>query len=171
MSAQLYQRENAIMLLALLLGMFIGPASAVTTTCQGVTITPGSNDRVLCSKKFLGSGICTGQATLATLVDDKSFPNGHYVTPWEPSSISIVGVELFDVGGTVNQYMVAGNSFTPDVMVWHDVGHRRTVNWFPAGTSMQFPPSTLNPPHLDLHVACTGGGQYQVYYTIYYTVP
>ena len=146
------------------------PAEAAT--CQGVTVTSGSSDRLLCSKNLYGSGTCTGQDTLAVLKDGDGWPGSPYVTPWEPTSISIVGISMVDLGGNINQYAFAGNSYTPDVMFGHPLISRAASVFFPPGTSMPFPASAgAKPPHLDAHISCTGGGTFQIFYTIFYTVP
>jgi hypothetical protein len=147
-------------------------STAEAATCQGTAITSGSSDRLLCSKNFYGSGTCSGQDTLAVLKDADGWPNLPYVPPWEPSSISIVGIAMVDLGGTVNQYAFAGNSYTPDIMFWHPLTSRAASVFFPPGTAMPFPASGgANPPHLDAHISCTGGGTFQIFYTIFYTVP
>src|SRR5262249_9169691 len=145
--------------------------AAHAATCQGQTINPQSSDRVLCSKTFYGRGTCTGD-TLAVLQDSDGFPNAEFVHPWESSSISIVGIATVDLIGNVDRYAGAGNSYDRDIMHWHNVGTRTSQTFYPAGTSFQFPASATPPPaHIDLHVFCTGGAEYEMQYTIFYTVP
>jgi hypothetical protein len=138
-------------------------------TCQGQTINPQSSDRVLCSKTFYGRGTCTGD-TLAVLQDSAGFPNAQFVHPWESSSTSIIGIITVDLIGNVDRYASAGNSYNPDIMHWHNVGTRTSQTFYSAGMSFQFPPRGSG-AHIDLHVFCTGGAEYEMQYTIFYTVP
>lgn len=164
---------NLVVKILFLIALAAGFASteASAATCQGTTITPGSSDRLLCTKTFYGTGTCNSSDQLATLTDSTGWPNSTLVPPWEPSSISIVGGAIVDLGGNVNSYAFGGNSYTPDVMLWYSPRGGTSPYFFPAGTSMQFPASGgSSPPHLDLHVSCSSG-TFAMFYTIYYTVP
>ena len=161
---------------ALAVGTFLGlssidVASAAATTCQGVTISPASSDRLLCSKNFYASGTCTGGDVLAKLADNAGFPNTQFVTPWELGPISIVGISFLDLQGNLAAgYVLAGNSYTPDIMAAFS-GNRANTVFFPSGMSFQFPGPSATPPHIDLHTTCAPGSNFQGFYTIFYTVP
>jgi hypothetical protein len=56
-----------LFLVALAAGLASTEASAAT--CQGTSITPGSSDRLLCTKTFYGTETCNSSDQLATLTD------------------------------------------------------------------------------------------------------
>ena len=122
-----------------------------------------------CSKTFHGSGKCTGNEVLARLKDSNGWPDSEFVRPWEPYAIKIVGVQLVMFEGTP-QYMLAGNSYVPDIMAKGGPKDTRVSDFYPNGYGFLFPAAKPNgkQPHIDLHVSCLGGGSFQVYYTVYY---
>lgn len=139
--------------------MPIAAKAGSPTTCLGRTITPGSATSLLCSNTFAGFGKCNGQDQIAILA-----------TPWEPASITIVGVSYVQFGNAVGlQYMFSGNGYTPDVMLMSGPGQSAASVMFPQGTGFQLPPRGQG-GHVDLHISCTGGS-FQTNLTIYYTVP
>jgi hypothetical protein len=122
-----------------------------------------SAETKLCSRTFYGAGVCDGQ-------DHLPIAEG----PWEAVPIEIVGVGVallhtaprapdFQAG-----YIMAGNSYSPDVMLLH-LGEGSETVMFPSGLSFFFPGKPADPPaHIDAHVACSGGGSYQAWLVIYY---
>jgi hypothetical protein len=110
------------------------------------------------------------------------------VNPWESVPINIRCVEIvFLPTSPVSPmtYLFAGNSYSPDPMLWaipSPTGAAYARSCFPQGTSMAFPAAAnsaaankpgmnnLNLPRLDLHVrGGPSGVGYQAYLTIYYT--
>lgn len=110
------------------------------------------------------------------------------VNPWEPVSINIhcVQVIFLPTGPlTPTSHIFAGNSFSPDIMVWmvpSPTGGASGKMCYPPGTAFPFPAMAAGAadnkpgqnnfalPHLDVHVQ--GGPpnvNYQVYLSVWYT--
>jgi hypothetical protein len=140
--------------------MLSSPAAAgVAQTCQGKTLTPGNNTVLLCSKNFYAAGTCTGGDQVPL-----------YTAPWEQGPITIIGTEITVFQGASDlQYAFTGNSVNADVMGMLGAGQSHGLTMFPAGYGFQFAPIG-NMPHIDLHIACSSG-PFQLFQTIYYTVP
>lgn len=129
---------------------------------------------LLKSHTIFASGPCTGQDVV-----------GAADYGWEPGPITVLGAEIVVMGDTTDlQYAFAGNSYTPDVMVWLGTGMNRVVNMFPSGTGMAFPaentPEAQPAPglkplhHIDFHYSCAvppgQSATFQGFETIYYVL-
>ena len=109
------------------------------------------------------------------------------VNPWEPVSINILCVQVivlpYENPGSYF-YAFAGNSFSPDVMVWgvsEGNGAIGSKLCYPPGTAFPFPAAGQNAPenkpgqnnfaepHLDVHVMGNSSVQYQAYLEVWYT--
>jgi hypothetical protein len=110
------------------------------------------------------------------------------VNPWESVPIDIRCVQIIFAPSTAmpsSAYVFAGNSSTPDVMLWavpQPNGGAEGHMCYPEGTAMPFPAATSPAasngpgqnnfalPHLDVHVyGYAPGASYQVYLTVWYT--
>lgn len=109
------------------------------------------------------------------------------VNPWKPVSINIqcVQIVLLTAAPPPQTYAFAGNSFSPDVLVWtvpYSGGSGDGKMCYPAGSAMPFPAAAPGAPankpgqnnfalpHLDVHVygAASSVG-YQAYLEVWYT--
>jgi hypothetical protein len=156
----------------------IGASFQVEAGCQGTNFD-------FCSKTFHATAQCDGQDQLASISrnhctrDSKACyqcENGKdcpLIEAWEPTAITIVGVEITILGGSsALQYAYAGNGYHPNQMAFLGAGQSHTRNFFPAGTGFNLPPSGAQ-GYINLHVSCLPevAKQVQAWYTIYYTVP
>ena len=94
--------------------------------------------------------------------------------PWEPVAIEIVGVTVgLKIWGPGERgYIFAGNSYSPDVMLFH-VGEGSETVMFPKGLSFYLPPKAAHVDasvHVDEHVLCWGDKAYYAWLVIYYTL-
>jgi hypothetical protein len=112
------------------------------------------------SKTLWYGGTCNAQDQVPAMYE-----------PWEPVPINIVGVEVAVFQGTLD-YLLTGNSYSPDIMMAMGKGMTRGVTFFPPGLAFPFPAATGQPDphtHIDAHVSCPTGGAYQFFQVIYYT--
>ena len=121
------------------------------------------SETTLCSQIFYGSGVCDGTDQVPILE-----------RPWEPVAIEIVGVTvgLKIWGAGERGYIFAGNSYSPDVMLFH-VGEGSETVMFPKGLSFYLPPKAAHVDasvHVDEHVLCWGDKAYYAWLVIYYTL-
>src|SRR5262249_32704149 len=117
---------RTIIVLVLLL---ISSVQAPAADCHG-------SETTLCSNIFSGSGICDGTDQVSILAP-----------PWEPLPIEIVGVAVgLKIWGAGDRgYIFAGNSYSPDVMLFH-VGDGSETVMFPKGLSFYLPTKMLAAP-------------------------
>jgi hypothetical protein len=66
-------------------------------------------------------------------------PGRWHIDPWEPTPITIRGVELVVVRGPTPTWLMAGNGIDPDAMAVMASPERHVMNRFPAGTGMSIP--------------------------------
>lgn len=145
--------------LAAIFSVLIAPAQA------GDVCKPG----VLCSRTFYASGPCDGKDHLAALRYQNE-PASALIKPWESTPISIVGYRVtltYPAHGL--QYMLAGNSYSPDIMGGVGADRLTDGEFFPSGLSFPFPAAGVD-AHLDLHYDCTGATPLQGFYVVYYTL-
>jgi hypothetical protein len=157
----------------------LGVSQAQALNCRPQWPTPPSTS-LYCSASWAFVGTCTGADMVynwsangtSAGQGNADHPGAWHVMPWEPEPITIRGVELSVTGGPTPSWLMAGNGFVPDAMLFL-VGEKHGRHDFPAGTGMPVP-VTADPTHqyLDLHGSCpAGGGTIVVVYTVYYTVP
>src|SRR6185503_9613251 len=163
---------------AVAIGLCLAAASPLRAGCQGT-------DSNFCSKTFHASAPCDGQDQLASIGKNhclrgpkncnycESGQNCPLIEAWEPTQITIVGVEITILEGIgALQYAYAGNGYHPNQMAFVGAGQSHTRQFFPAGTGFKLPPSGT-PGYINLHISCLpkASAQVQAFYTIYYTVP
>jgi hypothetical protein len=139
-------------------------ATQTVQTCQGLAIQT-AGVKLLCSRTFLATGNCSGHDELATLEGPPGSHPEKLVQPWEAFSIAVIGVQITLIEGTA-QYLMAGNSYTPDVMNMLGPGEKSRANFFPARTAFRLP-AMGSAGHLDLHYACVDG-TIKAYLTVFY---
>lgn len=97
------------------------------------------------------------------------------ILPWAEQQVTIRGIELTELSGPDFEWMMAGNGFVNDMMMFTGRGERHGRHDFPAGTGMPIQgrndPRDASHEHIDLHAQCREAGHAVVYYTIYYTIP
>jgi hypothetical protein len=127
--------------------------AAQPQSCQGQTISVGG-DKLLCSRTFRASGICDATDRLAMLEASGNAAT-QLVDPWEPFPITIVGYRIVIIEGTM-QYVLAGNSYTPDIMGSLAEAESSHGDFYPPGIGFAFPAAAEASPqiHLDLHYSC-----------------
>jgi len=114
------------------------------------------------SVNFYAHGVCDGSDQVAN--------NLYPASQISPGPIMITGVDLeaffSGAAGQQIQYGFAGNSDPTDgdIMVWIDPTTRLGHKEFSNGTGMQLLPGD----HVDFHMSCTGGGEFQGFETIYF---
>lgn len=168
------------------IGLF-GPVTVALYLATGVPAQAGcqGTDFNFCSKTFLATARCDGQDQLASIARNhcplgpkacyqcESGENCPLIEAWEPTPITIVGVEITILeGSNALQYVYAGNGYHPNQMAFLGAGQSHTRQFFPPGTGFKLPPSgTLG--YINLHVSCLpqAAAQVQAFYTLYYTVP
>ena len=149
----------ATMRLLLAVVILIGAHFAVEAGCQGTSFN-------FCSKTFYATAPCDGQDQLASIARNncprgpktcmqcESGENCPLIEAWEPTAITIVGVEITVLGGrSALQYAYAGNGYHPNQMAFLGAGESHTRNFFPAGTGFKLPPAGT-PGYINLHVSC-----------------
>jgi hypothetical protein len=111
---------------------------------------------------------------------------GFIELPWEPVPIVIVGVSvshmiqaersflarLFGLPETSHAYAAAGssNEADGDILSPHVIGDASETLMYPPGTGFDFPAAGGKaPPHIDVHLYCTGAGNHQAWVTVFYT--
>lgn len=165
----------------------------LTNTILGILVIYLANHahaQTLYSKAFYGdsTGAYINASCSLTNNCDVAF-DGHdaipiLVNPWESVSITIQCVQIVlmpDGPLAARDYAFAGNSITPDVMIWGTNIAGGAINakqCFPAGMGMPFPagPYTNGPgqnnfalPHLDVHIMGTDQVSFQAYLIVWYT--
>jgi len=127
----------------------------------------------MCSRTFYGAGTCAGGDQLVALKDGSPEVTANLlVPPWENEAISIIGIEvvIFETPRYI-AYVYAGNASSPNQMMW--MGPQQTHDRVFYSNGLGFRVAPIGTPghhHIDLHISCTGG-PFQLYYTLYYTMP
>ncbi len=168
-----------------------GPVMAV---CAGQQYLTGPDGRIFCEQHWSGQANCTGfdqlplgagpvgpQPTKIILPVDPG-PGG-VVPPWEPHPISIYGWRLrFEAVPTSSDgsevpkvtagYAFLGNSYVHDTMGALDIVHKNEdAQFYSNGFHFQFPDSSQQSAHIDVHVRCNPHGlRYEVTGFVYYEV-
>jgi len=165
-------------------------ARAASYSCEGQAI-PNSGRLIGVCTKTVGSfsGVCGRPVYPYSDWQDVVW----YVTPWEKSSITIISAHATIVltGGSPGDRFLGfmiGNSYSPDPVVpytytWGKGTDLLTISdgfTFPAGYGMLFPPPSTPAQikargwpadyHIDLHLVCTAGINYQGYVVVDYVV-
>lgn len=108
------------------------------------------------SYNFYASGPCNGQDYVVVQ------------NAWLPNPIHIVGVEITVFEGWEGlQYAFAGNSWSPDTMLWLGPMSAHGDHFYPQGLGFAFPMAGTPTAHVDLHWDCVGNkfqGQEIIYY-------
>jgi hypothetical protein len=159
----------------------LGASPAHAQNCQnGPAWEMPAGTSLFCSASWAFTGVCNGVDMVYAWAaagtnqgqGNAAHPGAWHIPPWEPAQITVRGVELSVTGGPTPTWLMAGNGYVPDAMLFV-VSERHGRHDFPAGTGMPVPP-TADAAHqyFDLHGSCpAGGGTIVVIYTLYYTTP
>ena len=152
------------------------------SVCQNKSFQVPAGLSLYCSASWLFVTECTGAGN--DLVYSWKIPMGvttpasWHIDAWEDHPILIRAAELTEFSGPSVNWMMMGNGFVPDAMLFLGSGMRHGLHEFAAGSGMPVPAKGQAGPseYFDLHGSCAKNwywpwrSKISMMYTLYYTV-